>query len=152
MVTHPRESLGTSDGIAPGDWDAVEDLSASVYNALDTPEELDCRRDLLEFLDTLDRKYGPRPSLIAVRADFTMEDAHVRKQLYADAYALAAEFDDPRNLLFVCHSMCELCLETKAPVQELAAWMQRFRTHLDATPDASMEREYQEFLPRLTAE
>lgn len=141
-----RESLGTSDGIAPADWDAIEQLRASVFNALDTPDERGCRRELLECLAALDRKYGPRPSLLAVRGDFATDDAAVRKRLYTDAYALALAIDDPWNLLFVCHSLCELCLESKAAAPELAVWMKRFRMHLDDTPDASMEREYEAFL------
>lgn len=145
-----RESLGTSDGIAPADWDAIEQLSASVFSALDTPDEGDCRRELLECLATLDRKYGPRPSLLAVRGDFSTDDVAVRKRLYLDAYALALAIDDPCNRLFVCHSLCELCLESNAAAPELAVWMGRFRLHLDDSPDASMEREYEAFMQRLT--
>ncbi len=33
VMMRSRESLGTSDGIAPADWDAIEQLIASVFHA-----------------------------------------------------------------------------------------------------------------------
>lgn len=124
-------------------------MTVSIFNALDTPGETECRRELRDFLDLLDCRYGQRPSLLAVRADFATEDPNVRKQLYADAYALAIQFDDPMNVLFICHSMCELCVEIEAPVPALTLWLHRLRTHLDSTPDHSMEREYQRLQARI---
>jgi len=62
----------TSDGIADADWDRVHELVVDVVNASvseDKAAEVRARASLFMLLDQLDDKYGPKPSLLATRAD-----------------------------------------------------------------------------------
>ena len=89
----------TPDGISSEDWDRVHELAIDVVNAEEGEEEDLCRSRLLEYLDELEAQYGARPSILATRADYLVNDVPGRLALFNRAYALAAEVDDVRNQL-----------------------------------------------------
>jgi hypothetical protein len=76
----------TSDGITRSDWDTVGDYAARIANAVcSQPEQMAgaraLTRDLLDYLDCLERSYGRLPSMLATRADYVSSTAERRGQL-----------------------------------------------------------------------
>jgi hypothetical protein len=66
--------MGTTDGIADSDWEHVKDLVTRLCGAVEgSKEEETSERDLMAYLDELEDKYGPLPSILATRADFLLD-------------------------------------------------------------------------------
>jgi hypothetical protein len=80
--------MSTLDGIDANDWEAVQDLAIDVVNAPDH-EKTNVRQLLLDYLDTLEARYGTLPSILATRADYLEDDDPKREQLLLRAYELA---------------------------------------------------------------
>jgi hypothetical protein len=108
----------TPDGISTEDWDIVHELIVDLVNAEEGPDEEECRHRFLKYLDELEDKYGARPSILATRADFIVDDVPRRLELFSRAYALAAEAGDARNQLHVASSLAELYIEELTTQQE----------------------------------
>jgi hypothetical protein len=128
--------MATSDGIATEDWDRVTELALEVWKHLRDGEKERCRQDLFTYLDGLEVTYGPLPSILATRADFTSPDQIGHKEeLLARAYALAVERRDHRNALAIAHSLADLYLdELRRPV-EGRRWLACLGAQLYADPD-----------------
>ena len=141
---------GTVDGISGDDWNEVHELSLALCSTIDTDEENSRRLELLTFLQRLDRKYGKRASLLAARADFISDNDLERRRLYEEAYQIALRNQDPFNLLYVAHSMAELCVEA-GDHAEVKGWLARFRSHLDSVRDEFYEIEYERLVQRANA-
>jgi hypothetical protein len=106
----------TSDGISQQDWDLVHELAVDVVNAADDDRDQH-RHHLLQYLDELEVRYGPRPSILATRADYLDDNDPLREELLRNAHALAESIGDERNLLYVAESLVELYLEKKQLAQ-----------------------------------
>ena len=59
---------------------------------------------MIKTLDRLDKKYGPKPSVLATKADF-LDDPQERIHLYEHAYSLATEIGDKANLTLISDSL-----------------------------------------------
>src|SRR5438094_3104927 len=128
--------MTTSDGINTEDWNSVHELALAVVNADDgSVEERLCRVRLLEYLDELESKYGPRPSILATRADYLVDDVPGRIALLTRAYALAAEAVDSRNQLQIASSLAALHVEELEDAAEARRWLTRAQAHLGAGTD-----------------
>lgn len=84
-------------------------------------------------LDQLDDKYGPKPSLLATRADY-VESPEQRELLLRAAYTEAACRDDSTNQLLVAHSLTEFFIEEVGNLEEGAMWLGTWREHLGLSP------------------
>lgn len=124
------DSMATSDGIENFDWEHVKELAIEVLSASERPEETDVSRtELLAYLDTLELKYGPLPSILATRADF-IDDYETKELLLKLAYDAAASIGDVENLSHIAHSLAELYIDTLVNVAEARKWLDRLDAHL----------------------
>ena len=126
-------AMGTSDGISTEDWDVVHGLAVDVVNAPD--DEYGPRRQLLEFLETLESKYGPLPSILATRADYLTDEDLRREELLLRAHALAESRGDSVSGVDIAESLVDLYLE-KVDLSEASRWLSRMRDHLTDLRDA----------------
>jgi len=102
--------MATSDGISTDDWDTVHELSLKIVNAEAEAEANIYTRQLLQYLDELDAKYGGLPSILATRADYLM-DRTEREALLIQAYILAEALNDTLNMKETEDSLAELYIE-----------------------------------------
>ena len=112
--------MGTADGISDSDWDHALELAARLSDAVEGSEQEDAsERDLMAYLDTLEGKYGPLPSILATRADF-LEDYDRKEELLTRAYAAASKLGDRRNLVDISHSLAERCASRRPARTQVA--------------------------------
>jgi hypothetical protein len=133
--------MGTSDGISTKDWDIVHELAVEIANAPDS-EKGHHRTRLLEYLNALELKYGPRPSISATRADYLDDEDPAREELLLLAYALAERRSDTPNLIYVAQSLAELYVD-KRELPAANRWLGRMRKHLVARSDDADYSEYE---------
>ena len=126
--------MATSDGISSQDWDVIHELAVDVVNASDNEKAAYSKR-LMDYLDTLELKYGPLPSILATRADYLPKDEPARRNLLLRAYQSAQASGDFQNQLLVAQSLAELHLE-KVELFDANDWLERMRSHLLALNDA----------------
>ena len=132
--------MSTPDGISTEDWDVVHQLAVDLVNASD--DEREARRvALLDWLDKLQRKYGPRPSVLATRADYLDDADPEREMLLLEAHSLAESANDGTNGLYVSHSLAELYL-AKQDLNNVDEWLTRMRSYLDEIKDSGLTNEY----------
>ena len=81
--------MATSDGISSQDWDVIHELAVEIVNAPDN-EKPAYSKKLVDYLETLERNYGPLPSILATRADYLPEGDPVRRDLLLRALAIAS--------------------------------------------------------------
>lgn len=146
--------MDTTDGIAGEDWERVGELAWSLVAATLDEDDAACGEAtirLFAYLDTLDARYGERPSLLATRADFLDVDTHGRLKdaLLRRAYALAEARDDAWNLLYVAHSLAELHIETAREPAEGRRWLGRLRHHAIRADDGWFAEEHARLIERL---
>jgi len=128
--------MATPDGIDTADWDRVHELAIGVLGcSLSAPEaENEGRKALLEYLDALEEKYGPRPSILATRADF-VEDDESKEELLHRAYDLAVATSDHTNEMYIAHSLAEFYIEQLIDIVLGRKWLERLDAHLLEAPD-----------------
>ena len=81
----------TSDGITTEDWDEIHELALRIVNLSSEGDEHgsdEARHEMLIVLDRLDMKYGPRPSLLATRADY-VDSPELKEECLHRAFAAA---------------------------------------------------------------
>lgn len=125
----------TPDGIEDVDWDRVHELAVQIVNHLAKEEEAAearARASLLALLDLLDQKYGPRPSLLATRADYV--ESSERERLLRIAYTEAERIGDDRNRQLITHSLAEFYIDDVHNFDEGATWLGTWRDHLGVAP------------------
>ena len=125
--------MSTPDGIETAEWDVVQGLAVDVVNASDEHKAHHVRQ-LLDYLDVLEFKYGPLPSILATRADYLDADDPAREELLLRAQSIAAANDDAANQVYVAQSLAELYLE-KGNLQNADHWLTRMRECLFARND-----------------
>lgn len=138
--------MGTSDGITTGDWDMVHELAVNIANASFRTERGDevegmvesYKMELLSYLDSLSKKYGPLPSILSTRADY-IDDITQQVELLHEAYRLAKARGDVRNELYVASSLARLYIKDIRQIQEGEKWLERYREHLDIGDDSDRE-------------
>jgi len=134
--------MTTSDGISTEDWDRVHDLALAVVNAEDgSDDEHVCRETLLAYLAELEERYGPRPSILATRADYLTNDTSGRIDLLQRAYALASEVDDIRNQFHIAASLAAIYVEDLRDPIEGEGWLRRATHYLVRAGDDVDRRE-----------
>ena len=135
--------MTTPDGISTEDWDVAHELTVDLVNAEEGEEEEQCRHRLLEYLGELEEKYGPRPSILATRADFMVDDVPGRLDLFSRAYALSAKAGDLRNQLHVALSLAELYMEEFQDAGTAGMWLSRVKDHVERIGNDVDWREYE---------
>ncbi len=141
--------MGTADGISDTDWEQVKDLAARLCDAVEGSEEEEASvKDLMAYLDKLEGKYGPLPSILATRADF-LEDYNRKEELLTRAYAAAQKLGDRKNLVDISHSLAELYVDALVDVQQGRRWLDRLDAHLLDCPDAAYADDAHAFRQKL---
>ena len=133
--------MATPDGISAEDWERVHELAVEIVNA-DEDESEGYRSRLLDYLYTLEEKYGELPSILATRADYT-NDLRLKERLLARAYGLAMARGDDRNALYIAHSLAELSIEEFRDAKEGHRWLECVRQHLVRIDDPWFAAEYE---------
>lgn len=126
----------TPDGIGDADWDHVHELAVEIVNCSAAEEEeaeARARTSLLALLDRLDEKYGPKPSLLATRADY-VESSESRERLLRSAYSEAERIADEKNQELIAHSLAEFYIEDVRNLDEGARWLGIWRNALGIEP------------------
>jgi hypothetical protein len=95
----------------------------------------------LDYLYSLEEKYGELPSILATRADYT-NDLSLKKRLLARAYGLAMARGDDRNALYIAHSLAELSIEEFRDAKEGCKWLDCVKQHLTQVDDSWFAGEY----------
>ena len=137
--------MATSDGISTKDWDIVHELSLNLFNTVDTEEELNSRKRLMDYLDNLEVEYGQLPGILATRADFIV-DVERKKYLLLHAYALAETRGDQCNQLEIAHSLSEIYIEDFRDAKEGTKWLDCFSKHVVQRGNLSDDKEEYELL------
>jgi hypothetical protein len=134
--------MSTSDGIAGDDWDRVHELTLDLVGAR-RDDEISARRDdLLAYLDTLEQKYGPLPSILATRADF-VGDLSAKEWLLLRAQALAEERADLTNVLEVTHSLAELYIDERRDFVKGREQLESLKGLLNKVDDSYLAEEHE---------
>lgn len=129
--------MGTADGISDSDWEQVKELAATLCDAAEGSKEQEISETaFMAYLDKLERKYGPLPSILAARADF-LEDYGKKEELLTRAYAAAVELGDRRNLVDIAHSLAELYVDALIDIEQGRKWLDRLDAHLLDSPDST---------------
>jgi hypothetical protein len=97
----------------------------------------------LDYLDELENKYGVRPSILATRDDFMVDDVPKRLDLFKRAYVLATEAGDGRNQLHVAASLAELYIEELRDIDASSMWLARAKEHMERFGNEIDWREYE---------
>jgi hypothetical protein len=121
--------MATSDGIGSAEWDVVHELAVKIVNAPDV-EKPRCRQQLLSYLDELEGRYGPLPSIVATRADYIDSNDPARQALLLRAHATANARGDTANLVSSAQSLAEFFLE-RGRLREADQWLTQMREHLN---------------------
>ena len=89
----------TSDGIPEREWGILKELAVNVANVTAGEDEVlsaVATNKLLLYLDELERLYGPKPSILATRADY-VDSGKERETLLLMAFGLAEKLGDNLN-------------------------------------------------------
>lgn len=141
--------MGTADGIEDNDWEHVKELAARLCDAAEGSEqETISFSELFEYLDELENKYGPLPSILATRGDF-VDDYEKKESLLSRAYAAAVAIGDRKNALYIAHSMTALYMDELVSLEEARQWLDRLDRHLLDIHDSTYADDAQKFRRRL---
>jgi hypothetical protein len=146
--------MGTSDGITTEDWDIVHEIAVEIVNAPDS-EKQHHAEELLRYLEVLEAKYGPLPSILATRADYLADEDPAREELLLRAHALADARNDSGSVVCSAQSLAKLYLH-KRDLTEANRWLNRMRECLVPRNDADhseyerIRAEYRKLAIKLT--
>jgi hypothetical protein len=137
--------MWTADGISKEDWDEVLDLSSKIANAASAEDEalgqlLTTR--LLRVLDSLERKYGRLPAILATRADY-IDDSREKIALFEEAWRIANDREDRFNLVLIASSLAVLQIEELNDTSSGARWLKRMEEALENHWDDGEHQELQ---------
>jgi hypothetical protein len=137
--------MTTPDGISGEEWNRVTELAFEVWKHINDRDKEKRRVELFNYLDALEMKYGPLPSILATRADMSSPDEIGNKEkLLLRAYAMAIERQDRANALYIAHSLADMYLGGLGKPLEGRRWLACFGTHLyDDSEDAWWQDEYE---------
>ncbi len=102
--------------ISRKDWGRVHQKACDIANASesdDTGMITVHTKSMMEILDELEAKYGPRSQILATRADY-LEDVSERRSLYLRALDLARIAQDPKEIELITDSIQQLDEEERA--------------------------------------
>lgn len=140
----------TPDGITNRDWALVKHTAYKLANATASN---DCRsaaranRSLFALLGRLEAKYGPRPSLLATRADY-MPSSREKLALLLRAHKLAKMSHDGLNVELICSSLAKLYLDDMCCLKEGKKWLARYKEALARNHESGEHRTLRELLDR----
>jgi hypothetical protein len=134
------ESTVTPDGISQADWDPVHELALAVVNAGDDQAARTFKRQLLQYLDDLQTRYGELPSILATRADY-VDDFALAERLLVRAYDLAVSRADGRNALYAASSLADLYAVDRPDRAQAMQWLSKARALVQDFGSDSNRRE-----------
>jgi hypothetical protein len=134
----PKETASdmTSDGISDADWDRVHTLAVQIANAstdVDSVTADELSIELHVVLDDLESKYGPLPSILATRADYT-DDAVDAVKLLERAYEAAVARGDRMNRVEIAESLAQMHVEHLQDLHGAIRWLAAFAEELGTSP------------------
>jgi hypothetical protein len=94
----------------------------------------------METLDELEQRYGPKPSLLATRADY-VESTEERERLLLAAFTEAERTSDERNGELSAGSLAQFYIEEVQDLDQGAKWLAVWRSALGTEPVPEDERE-----------
>ena len=136
--------METSDGILLSDWDVVKAVATDYANAVvDENHKYMAlsRRKMLRLLNRMSKKYGERPSILAIKADYVASYRR-REDLLELAYALAQQISDFQNITLVSSSLAEFYVEEMPSEGKGKLWVGRLRRALQDHFDQSEQEVY----------
>ncbi len=126
----------TPDGISTEDWDEVHDIAVQIANLSSVGDDAGgnlAQVRMLSLLDRLDAKYGPRPSLLSLRADY-VDSPLVKEDLLLRAYASAEELNEPNSKVWGASELAAYYIEEAGDLRKGADWLFILRELLAKTP------------------
>ena len=141
----------TSDGITNRDWALVKRMACKLSNETarnDCESAARAKRSLLAILSRLEAKYGPKPSILATRADYLPRSGK-KTALLLRAYRLAERSHDGINVELICLSLAKLYLEDLCCIKEGKRWLARYERALSKNKESGERRTLGELRDRL---
>lgn len=129
--------MPTPDGIADADWNEIEDLSREVAEAAisdDSFRYANAVNEMLKQLGVLQSRYGALPSILATMADYT-EDDHNAIRLLENAFFVAEQRGDARNMTYISSSIAQRYFEDLSDFASGRIWTDVLRQCLVRFPD-----------------
>jgi hypothetical protein len=126
----------TSDGIKNKDWDEIRELAFALTASTRDEDEVMARvncEHLHDALDRLEEIYGKLPSILATRGDF-VRDGEDPIPFWKDAYVLALQKNDSKNILYTSSSLADHFANAKC-YDEALQWLAIGEEILSGSPD-----------------
>lgn len=114
----------TPDGIATEDWDRVHECALAIVNAEDDVERDSHTAQLLDVLKELGRRYGERPSILAIEAHY-INIPEWAETLLLRAFEIAERERDLVNQLCAALSLVELYVKELRERTAARHWLGR---------------------------
>jgi hypothetical protein len=92
--------------------------------------------DLLTRLRMLQSRYGPLPSILATMADYTEDDGEAI-HLLENAYFVAEQREDTRNMTYIASSIAQRYVEDLSDLVKGRVWTNLLRQCLVHFPEAT---------------
>ncbi|MEM9988050.1 MAG: hypothetical protein AAF723_00915 [Pseudomonadota bacterium] len=143
--------MPTSDGISDSDWDLVQQQAEYIADAnLKGTDDRLLTSNLLQLLQTLERKYGRLPSLLATQADF-VPDKTKELSLLKEAYIISMETNDNKNKTYISDSIVQWYLDNGYEKEILKFWLDRLLDDLKNHKDTASLLLYEKGLLALSS-
>jgi hypothetical protein len=136
----------TPDGVPEKDWARVTRLALAIAVATEKgnePAVEDATEKLLALLESLEKKFGPLPGILAAHADF-LDDPEEATRLLERAYKIAGQRADVESRLTIADSLAAVYIrELEDPVQG-TKWLAAMAEALKSAGDENDSDSYDE--------
>lgn len=133
----------TSDGIPTDEWKLVEELADKVLDANlsdDSVMESKYKAEMVDLLDSLQRKYGDCPSIFATKADY-IDSTEREIILLKKAFELSKSNGDKKNNTLISGSLAQRYIEELRDRINGDTWIKEFECCLKDYNDEQAEDE-----------
>jgi hypothetical protein len=114
----------TSDGIPTKAWDRIHELSLHYANSVtagQTATAEKTRRAMLRALNSLEARFGKRPSILATKGEYVKPTSR-RRDLLLDAFDAARRRGDKKNITLIASSLAEFFADEVQDTEQARKW------------------------------
>ena len=122
----------TLDGIPAERWSRIHELALGYANSVSKGRYVAAeraRRQVLQALNRLQSRYGPRPSILATKGEYVKRPSQ-RERLLLDAFASAQHQKDTKNLTLICSSLAEFYADEAVDLAKARKWLKQLEKAL----------------------
>lgn len=129
----------TSDGIPTNVWSRIHDLALDYANSITAGKTANAeraRRAMLRTLNSLQSRFGKRPSILATKGEY-VKVASRRRNLLMDAFDAARRRGDKVNMTLIASSLAEFFADEAKDIEQAQKWAHQLEKalvgHFDKT-------------------